>query len=390
MCSTINELRTEKLTDSDMNHTMLASRTFDDILKGIQSSNLNFQMQVSPFSAQISIKKSLVKDSLGFIRLPPSLENQRCESVLLENENQKLRKDLEALRQDYKQRVDDLSEANNKISFLEESLNKPIKTEINHDLLESLTHKVSSLAVENEGLRVKIKEKDDEIDDLQNNIKVKVKLSEKLNKELNETKTKAGREKAAIAKIHKAEIKSLKKDIGEERKQTKKLEKKLENELNDKHAAAEMSKPYLQSTEHPSSSLSPVLNQISCSICAQEIINYKPKYFLGEVFNPACSDCDDSFEGDDSGPDGDGCTHTPQCVLRQPIAPPTISSVPASMVAHWIPETNMNNPVSKNPSSITSLITHCVKLPNPGDSFLSMEEILQEIREMFKNMWKIN
>ena len=41
---------------------MMASIAFDNILKEIQTSNLNFQLQVSPFSAQISLKKSLVKD----------------------------------------------------------------------------------------------------------------------------------------------------------------------------------------------------------------------------------------------------------------------------------------------------------------------------------------
>ena len=53
MCSTFNDLQKEILTDSDINPTMLASRTFDKILQGITSSNLNFQLQLSPFSAQI-------------------------------------------------------------------------------------------------------------------------------------------------------------------------------------------------------------------------------------------------------------------------------------------------------------------------------------------------
>jgi hypothetical protein len=40
-----------KLQTSDTNPTMVASRTFDSILQQIQSSNLNFQLQISPFSA---------------------------------------------------------------------------------------------------------------------------------------------------------------------------------------------------------------------------------------------------------------------------------------------------------------------------------------------------
>ena len=51
---------------------MLAAQAFDNILDGIQRSNLNFQLQVSPFSAQISLKKSLVRDRSGSVMLPPS------------------------------------------------------------------------------------------------------------------------------------------------------------------------------------------------------------------------------------------------------------------------------------------------------------------------------
>ena len=170
----------------------------------------------------------------------------------------------------------------------------------------------------------------------------------------------------------------LRKDLGEERKKKVKLEKKLEDKIHDEHAPNKIgstplpvSAPSLITTISSSS----LLNHTLCSICAKEIADYKPKYFLGEVFNPACSDCDDSFEGDNTGPDHDGCNQFPQCVLRQPYPPPAPSSyMPTSMVSHWIPEINMNQIVAQNPSSISTLITHCVKLPNPGDSFLSMEE----------------
>ena len=54
-----------------MNHAMLASTMFYKILDQIKSSNLNFQLSLSPFSAQISWKKSLVKDRSGSFLLPP-------------------------------------------------------------------------------------------------------------------------------------------------------------------------------------------------------------------------------------------------------------------------------------------------------------------------------
>ena len=60
---------------------------------------LNFQCQVSPFSAVISLKKSLVKERNGFVLLPPrvtaSKEPDRTALAALEQRNMKLEEDLE-------------------------------------------------------------------------------------------------------------------------------------------------------------------------------------------------------------------------------------------------------------------------------------------------------
>ena len=44
---------------------MLVNETFHHILEEVQNSSLNFQLQVSPFSAIISLKKSFIKDKSG-------------------------------------------------------------------------------------------------------------------------------------------------------------------------------------------------------------------------------------------------------------------------------------------------------------------------------------
>ena len=54
-----------KFENSDLNPTMAASRTFDSILQQVQSSNLNFQLQISPFAANISLKRSPIRDRNG-------------------------------------------------------------------------------------------------------------------------------------------------------------------------------------------------------------------------------------------------------------------------------------------------------------------------------------
>ena len=51
---------------------MIANKIFNDILKQIQDSGLNFQLQVSPFGAMISLKRSLVKDKRGNVINPSS------------------------------------------------------------------------------------------------------------------------------------------------------------------------------------------------------------------------------------------------------------------------------------------------------------------------------
>ena len=61
----------DQIRISDLDSTMAAKRTFDDLLAQIQASNLNFHLQLSPFSASISLKKSLIKYKFGNTLLPP-------------------------------------------------------------------------------------------------------------------------------------------------------------------------------------------------------------------------------------------------------------------------------------------------------------------------------
>ena len=55
---------------SDTCRKMIAEKTFSNIIQQVLSSNLNFQLQLSPFSAMISLKKPPVKDILGNIIKP--------------------------------------------------------------------------------------------------------------------------------------------------------------------------------------------------------------------------------------------------------------------------------------------------------------------------------
>ena len=85
----------EQFYDSDTsakNPAMLALNAYENVIDQIKSSGLNFQLLMSPFSAQISLKRSLVKERTGILCLPPSVaksspvhecqpENHNLESV---------------------------------------------------------------------------------------------------------------------------------------------------------------------------------------------------------------------------------------------------------------------------------------------------------------------
>ena len=48
----------------------MAAQSFRNILRSIENSKLNYQMQLSPFSAVISLKKSYIKDKMGNVLVP--------------------------------------------------------------------------------------------------------------------------------------------------------------------------------------------------------------------------------------------------------------------------------------------------------------------------------
>ena len=82
---------------SDSNPTMLAAQRFEKILSTIQSSCLNFHLQISPFSAIISLKKSLIKDKSGNFLLPPSRPSDlatQTQNIILEKKVKSLEHDL--------------------------------------------------------------------------------------------------------------------------------------------------------------------------------------------------------------------------------------------------------------------------------------------------------
>ena len=88
-------------------YTMIASQIFDKIVNSIRDSGLNFSLQMSPFAATISLKKSLIKDKFGRSVKPSQTDSSSdvVESLLkknsdLENKLEVLELKLDSTRQD--------------------------------------------------------------------------------------------------------------------------------------------------------------------------------------------------------------------------------------------------------------------------------------------------
>ena len=148
----------EVISDSDRNPTMLASNAFENIIDKIRSSNLNFQIQMSPFSAYISLKRSLIKEKSGALRLPPTCTppespTPSSESAItaLVNKNVQLESKLAEIHADYARAVDECLKVTVK---LEEYQKINIKKEPDDEkLIEGHENDLSIVIVNNEKYR---------------------------------------------------------------------------------------------------------------------------------------------------------------------------------------------------------------------------------------------
>ena len=108
--------------ESDFNPAMAASAMFDSSINQVRSSNLNFQMQMTPFSATIVIKKTLIRDTSGFPLIPPTYKNHKEEMV--EQKYKKVTEEMKPLKVSHTTLQTDLDED---ITANKETLKKTMK-----------------------------------------------------------------------------------------------------------------------------------------------------------------------------------------------------------------------------------------------------------------------
>ena len=117
---------TESYGSDNGNSTMEASASFETLLKHVES-QLNYKLELSPFSAVISLKKSFIKDKSGNV-LQPILTNyssiQVNQSSFLKTRILSLDNENEKLKADYTFAVNDCEEAHGAVAKLEREIER--------------------------------------------------------------------------------------------------------------------------------------------------------------------------------------------------------------------------------------------------------------------------
>ena len=150
---------------------MHASRAFDHLLQQVQTSSLNYQIQIAPFSAIISLKKILIKDKAGvpqlssFSYLASSFYHDSTEKLFAMNA--KLEEEVSHLQEKYKDALKECDIAQQAAKALDRELK--LKNETKPVVIETVSDETKAeleeLRKHLNTLQSRIEERDDIIKD---------------------------------------------------------------------------------------------------------------------------------------------------------------------------------------------------------------------------------
>ena len=249
---------------------------------------------MSPFSAKVLLKKSLIKDLNGNpikskFSSVTSDEQVQSENELLRRKVSQLESGLTLLTFKFEQSRLDCEQVYRtntnllvKIDHLDGKLSaaEEVKEKIELDHEQANNASISKITELEHAL---YKEKEEVSAQISANDKLREQIKS-LNFQLCETRAKSKNEIEKVKKESKKEIKAWRKELGEERRKCIKLQSELKAATEDKV----VEKPAHVGTEP---SLESNVEEIECTICAKPIQNYEPDYFHGIEMNPACDDC---------------------------------------------------------------------------------------------------
>ena len=323
---------------------MAINSTFSSILNEIQLSNLNFTIQLTPFGAYISLKKSAQKDQQGRYSTPSPpllflMQQVQQDNFALRDENSKLKAALDNLKDKYEEIVRE---------------NEVLVTS-----LEETHTKVSDMKTTNDKMLIKMNVVENDVARYQSE---KIKLES----EIKNTKKK-----------HVEEVRELKDDT----KALNKLLKQKDKASHDLIKNLENARETVKKNKLEKSALKARITKLEANL-------RKSEKQLVERNKPAKAS---KQENDDIKNNNNSILKLESCEgnVEERIVVTTNNSVlssavlgelPTSMLSHWNP--NLTKPL-QDPSSITSMIAHCaVKEKLIGKSeFLKMwAEFLEQIK----------
>ena len=331
MCSNLTERKIEEIRFSDENPTMVGKTAFNNIIEQIQSSNLNFQLQMSPFSASISLKKSLIKDKFGNILFPPTHLHQTHANVTHDTKPD----NSLPLSENYglKQEIKDL-----------ESVNKTSQDTIK--LLEQKISKVEAAAlklfeekkVEVATLKKSLNNSNMEIERFNKDVKANNKLIKDKDKEIFRLEQK-NENMTDNLKKSKTEISSLKSEQSKLIRKNKVHAKVSKSVSTNTILLEELCPPFTMSPNYPKISLSnsQMIPSTPCTAvcqtvsCDSNLNNSSPSKTLDMNRNNIAittqvKETINILNVRDpevrKNPNLLGCHHSPQCYSREPFPPP--------------------------------------------------------------------
>ena len=161
------------LINSESSPTMAAATAFNNIVQQVQSSNLNFMIQLSPFAANISLKKTPLKDHSGIpFPLKKKVESTPVSHVkdeveVLAAKNRHLENELFKLKNEYAGAIDACESAREMVKNLQSQIK--VKSDPSFEcfengiLVNNLYRDIEDITKENQELKICIENKSDEI-----------------------------------------------------------------------------------------------------------------------------------------------------------------------------------------------------------------------------------
>lgn len=171
----------------------------------------------------ISLKKSFIKDKNGDVIKQdddPLNTFSQHETEVLEDKIEQLEKDLTVVKEKYHAKIQAYEMAMLKIQSLESEL------EQKHLVKNETSIILDEVRSKNDIMKAKLSEQEETIKYLESSKRSMDEAVKKLNSALVDTKNRYGKEVSFLKKVHKIEIKSLKKELGSERAGRIRLEKR--------------------------------------------------------------------------------------------------------------------------------------------------------------------